>query len=252
MGIFVKNDGQIQKMRVVNRIVADTHDLLEKHIRPGVSTGELNRIAEEFIRSQDAVPSFLGYDIGFGGFPAATCISINSEVIHGIPGLRRLKNGDIISIDIGAYKDRFHGDAARTHPVGEVTPEHRQLIEVTRQSFFEGIKYAVHGKHVNEISGAIEDYVNQFGYSIVREWCGHGVGAKMHEDPQIPNYRGNKRGAKLVKGMTLAIEPMINAGKEETRILEDNWTVVTKDGKYSAHYENTILITDGEPEILTI
>jgi methionyl aminopeptidase len=248
MGIFVKNDSQIAKMRAAGKIVAKAHELLEAHIRPGITTGELDKIAEDYILSQNAIPSFKGYR----EYPAATCLSINNEVIHGIPGLRRLKNGDIISIDIGVELDRFHGDAARTHPVGEVTPRHKQLIEVTRQSFFEAIKYARHGNHLNEVSSAVEAYVAPFGYTVVREWCGHGIGSKLHEDPQIPNYRAKKRGPKLAKGMTLAIEPMVNVGKADIRIMDDEFTVVTADGKYSAHYENTILITHGEPEILTL
>jgi methionyl aminopeptidase len=248
MGIFVKNDTQIEKMRAASRIVAKTHELLERYIRPGVTTGELNKIAEEYIRGQGAEPSFLGYR----DFPAATCMSINDEVIHGVPGLRRLKNGDIISIDIGVYLNKFHSDAARTHPVGEISPLHKQLINVTRQSFFEAVRYARGGNHLNDVSGAVEAYVTPFGYTVVREWCGHGIGSKIHEDPQIPNHRSARRGPKLAKGMTLCIEPMVNAGKADIKILDDEFTVVTADGKYSAHYENTILITSGEPEILTI
>jgi methionyl aminopeptidase len=248
MGIFVKNDEQINKMRVANKIVAQTHELLEKYIRPGITTGELNRIAEEFIRGKGGEPSFLGYN----GFPAATCISINDEVIHGIPGIRRLKSGDIVSIDIGVYIGKFHGDAARTHPVGEINPEHEKLIDVTRQSFFEAIRNARHGHHLNEICSVVEAYVAPYGYTVVQEWCGHGIGRKMHEEPQIPNHKLKNRGPRLERGMTFAVEPMVNAGKADTRVLGDNWTVVTKDGKFSAHYENSILITDGEPEIMSI
>jgi methionyl aminopeptidase len=248
VGIFVKNDSQIQKMRTASRIVARTHELLEKHIRPGISTGELDKIAEEYIRSQGAEPSFKGYR----DYPAATCLSVNNEVIHGIPGLRRLKNGDIISIDIGVYLNKFHSDAARTYPVGEIAPKHKKLIEVTKQSFFEAIRFAKHGNHLNEISTAVEAYVIPFGYTIVQEWCGHGIGSKLHEDPQIPNHSSKKRGPKLVRGMTLAVEPMVNMGRAEVQVLEDNHTVVTADGEYSAHYENTFLITDGEPEIMTV
>lgn len=248
MGIFVKNDEQIERMRAASKIVARTHEMLEPYVRPGVSTGELDKIAEEFIRSNGGEPSFLGYH----GFPAATCISVNDEVIHGIPGLRRLKSGDIISIDIGVYLDKFHGDATRTHPVGDVSPEHRQLIAVTQQSFFEALTYARHGRHLHEMSAAVEAYVTQYGYSVVREYCGHGIGRQLHEDPQIPHYKMPSRGPRLEKGMVLAVEPMINMGKPDIRVLDDNWTVVTKDGKYSAHYENTFLITAGEPEILTV
>ena len=248
MGIFIKNDEQIEKIRAACKIVAQTHELLEKHVAPGVTTGELDKIAEEFIRSQGAQPSFLGYR----GFPASICASINDEVIHGIPGLRRLKSGDIISIDIGVCLNKFHGDAARTHPVGEVAPEHQQLIDVTRQSFFDAMQYARHGRHLHEMSAAVEAYVTRFGYSVVREWCGHGIGLSMHEDPQIPHYKVPSRGPRLEKGMTLCLEPMINMGRPDTNILSDNWTVVTKDGKFSAHYENTVLITAGEPELLTV
>lgn len=252
MGIFIKNEGQIQKMRAASKIVADTHRLIEKYIRPGVSTREINAIAEEYIRGQGAEPSFLGYKMTGDGFPAAVCVSVNEQVIHGIPGLRRLKNGDIVSIDIGAYKDKFHGDAARTYPVGNVLPERQVLLDVTRQSFFEAMNYARHGRHLHEMSAAVESYVQRYGFSIVREFCGHGVGRKMHEDPQIPHYKQQNRGPRLQKGMTLAIEPMVVMGKADIRILDDNWTVVTKDGKCAAHYENTLVITDGEPDILTL
>lgn len=252
MGIFVKNAEQIQQMRIASKIVSDTHSLLERNIRPGISTKELNIIAEEYIRGCGAEPSFLGYKMTGDGFPAAICVSINEQVIHGIPGLRRLKNGDIVSIDIGAYIGKFHGDAARTYTVGTVSPENNMLVEVTKQSFFEAMKFASHGKHLHEMSFAVEDYVQRYGFSVVREFCGHGVGRKMHEDPQIPHYKQQSRGPRLQKGMTLAIEPMVTMGKPDIRILNDNWTVVTKDGKYAAHYENTVLITDGEPDILTL
>jgi len=248
MGIFVKNDGQIQKMRHAAKIVAKAHETVAKYVKIGVTTKELDRIAEDCIRSANAVPSFLGYR----DYPAATCISVNDQVIHGLPGLRRLKNGDIVSIDIGAFLDGFHGDAARTLGVGEIAPTHQQLIDATRQSFFEAIVYAKDGKHLNELSCAVEDYVTAFGFSVVREWCGHGIGAKLHEDPSIPHYRTNKRGPRLTRGMTLAIEPMVNEGKAKTKIHSDGFTVVTADGKYSAHYENTVLITDGEPEVMTL
>ena len=239
-------------MRVASKIVAETFDLLERHIRPGMATRDLNAIAEDYIRSQGAEPSFLGYKMTGEGFPAAICCSVNEEVIHGIPGLRRLKNGDIVSIDIGAYIDRFHGDAARTYIVGTAVPERQMLVDVTRQSFFEAMTYARHGRHLHELSNAVESYVQRYGFTIVREFCGHGIGRKMHEDPQIPFYKQQNRGPRLQKGMALAIEPMVVAGKADIRILNDNWTVVTKDGKCAAHYENTIVITDGEPDILTL
>jgi len=252
MGIFIKNDEQIQKMRVASKIVAETHRLLESHIRPGVTTRELNVIADEYIRSKGAVPSFLGYKLTGEGFPAAICASVNEEVIHGLPSLRRLKKGDIISIDIGAYINRFHGDAARTYKVGNILPEDQVLLDVTQQSFFEAMAYARHGRHLHEISAAVESHVQQYGFSVVREFCGHGIGRKMHEDPQIPHYKQQNRGPRLQRGMTLAIEPMVVQGKADIRILDDNWTVVTKDGKKAAHYENTVLITDGQPDILTL
>ena len=239
-------------MRVASRIVAETFNLLEQHIKPGVATRDLNAVAEDYIRSQGAEPSFLGYKMTGEGFPAAICCSVNEEVIHGIPGLRRLKNGDIVSIDIGAYIDRFHGDAARTYIVGTGSPEGQMLVDVTEQSFFEVMAYARHGRHLHELSAAVESYVQRYGFTIVREFCGHGIGRHMHEDPQIPFYKQQNRGPRLQKGMTLAIEPMVVAGKADIRILNDNWTVVTKDGKCAAHYENTIVITDGEPDILTL
>jgi len=248
MAIIVKNDSQIALMRHAGRICAKTHELMAKHIKPGVATAELDKIAHEYILSQDAKPTFLGYN----GYPAATCISINNEVIHGIPGMRKLKSGDIVSIDIGVTYKFFHGDAARTHACGEISPEHQKLIDVTERSFFMGMQYAKAGMFLHDISAAIGDYAISHGFGVVESWCGHGIGRRLHEDPQIPNSRQAKRGPKLSPGMTLAIEPMINTGAGETVVLDDNWTVVTKDGGYSAHYENTIVITDGEPEILTI
>jgi len=248
MGIFIKNDSQVAIMRTAGQICARTHELLTRHIRPGITTEELSKIAEEYIRSQGAIPTFLGYR----GFPGAICTSINSQVIHGIPSLTRLKNGDIISIDIGVCYKRFHGDAARTHPVGVVTNEHQRLMDVARESFFEGARYARHGCHLHEISAAIDNFVTSHGFSVVQEWCGHGIGRQLHEDPQIPHTRQDNRGPRLTKGMTIAVEPMINVGSHELTMLDDTWTVVTRDGKYSAHYENTMLVTTGEPDILTI
>jgi len=248
MAVFIKNDEQISFMRTASKVCAKAHEMLEKHIRPGITTGELNDIAEDFIRSNDCKPSFLGYR----GFPAAICTSVNNEVIHGIPGLRKLVSGDIISIDIGVCYKRFHGDAARTFAVGEVDELHRKLIDVTEQAFFEGAKKCTEKNRLHDISNSIDDYVKPFGFGIVEEWCGHGVGRQVHEDPQIPHTRQEKRGSKIRAGMTLAIEPMVNAGTHEIFMTDDTWTVITKDGLYSAHYENTVLITDGEPEILTI
>ena len=248
MGIFIKNDSQIALMRTACQICARTHELLASYVKPGQTTEELCKIAEEYIRGKGAKPTFLGYR----GFPKAICTSVNAQVIHGVPGLTRLKSGDIISIDIGVTYKRFHGDAARSHPVGTVSKEHQRLIDVTRDSFFESMNFARQGCHLHEISAAIDDYVTGHGFSVVQEWCGHGIGRQLHEDPQIPHTRQEKRGPRLVKGMTLAIEPMVNVGSHELSMLDDTWTVVTRDGKYSAHYENTILITPGVPEILTL
>jgi len=248
MAINVKNEKEIEYMRIAGRITGEVLNLLESKIRVGITTKELDRIAEEYIRSKGALPSFKGY----GGFPASICASVNEELIHGIPGKRTLKNGDIISVDVGAYINGFHGDAARTFAVGEVSSEAKRLIDVTKESFFQGIKFARAGNHLHEISQAVQQYVESNGFSVVREYVGHGVGRDMHEAPQIPNYKTNSRGPRLCKGMTLAIEPMVNVGDFKVKVLEDNWTVVTKDKKLSAHYENTILITDGEPELLTL
>ena len=248
MAIFIKNDSQVALMRVACQICARTHELLAKHIKPGQTTEELSKIAEEYIRGQGATPSFLGYR----GFPGAICTSVNDQVIHGIPGLTRIKSGDIISIDIGVCYKRFHGDAARTHPVGTVDPESLRLIDTARESFFEGMSFARKGCHLHEISAAIGDYVTARGFSVVQEWCGHGIGRQLHEDPSIPHTRQDNRGPRLAKGMTLAVEPMINMGSHELSMLDDTWTVITRDGKNSAHYENTILITTGDPEILTL
>jgi len=255
MGIFIKNEDQIARMRVANQIVAGAHRLLEKAVRPGITTKELSDLAENYIVSQGAYPSFKGcpaFVPGAKDFPAAICASVNEEVIHGIPGLKKLKDGDIVSIDIGAVINGFHGDAARTHPVGKTEAGKLRLIEVTRESFFAGIMYARAGRHLHEISAAIAEVVEGAGFSVVRDFVGHGIGRQMHEEPQIPHYRMQSRGPRLQKGMTLAIEPMVNMSGCGVRILPDNWTVVTQDGSWSAHYENTIVITDGEPEILSL
>ncbi len=248
MAITIKNDKQIEYMRIAGRITGETLNLLESEIREGITTKELDIIAEKFIRSKGAVPSFKGY----GGFPASICASVNDEVIHGIPGNRKLKNGDIISVDVGAYINGYHGDAARTFAVGDVSAEAERLIDVTRQSFFEGIKFARQGCHLHEISAAVQQFAEDNGFSVVRDYVGHGIGTDMHESPQIPNYKTNSRGPKLCRGMTLAVEPMINAGDFKVEVQSDGWTVITKDKKLSAHYENTVLITDGEPELLTL
>jgi len=248
MAVFIKNDEQISFMRIASKVCARTHEMLVKYVKPGITTAELNKIAEDFIRSNDCKPSFLGYR----GFPAAICTSVNDEVIHGVPSLRKLLSGDIISIDIGVCFKRFHGDAARTFAVGQIEESHQQLIDVTEQAFFAGVKNCTEENRLHDISNAIDDYIKPFGFGIVAEWCGHGVGRHVHEDPQIPHTRQEKRGPRIRRGMTLAIEPMVNMGMQDIHMTDDTWTVITKDGKYSAHYENTVLITDGEPEILTL
>lgn len=218
------------------------------YIKPGISTKELDTIGEEMIRSLGCTPNFLNYN----GFPGSFCISLNDEVVHGIPSKEKIvREGDLVKIDAGLIWKGYHSDAARTYMIGEVSPEAQKLAEVTRQCFFEGLKYAKAGNHLNDISKAIGAYAAKFGYGIVRDLVGHGIGTHLHEDPQIPNFPQKRRGVRLMKGMTLAIEPMINAGKADVVWMDDDWTVVTKDGSLSAHYENTILITDGEPEILT-
>lgn len=246
--ILIKNDLEIAIMRKVGRIVGETLNLLEKNIRPGITTIELDRIAEEFITKQGARPSFKG----LYGFPASVCISVNTTVVHGIPGNYTLKNGDIVSIDCGAFIDGFHGDAARTFPVGNVSEEAKKLIEVTEKSFFRGIKKAKIGNRLSDISNEIQKYAEAQGFSVVRDFVGHGIGRNVHEDPDIPNFGKPGKGPKLVKGMALAIEPMINVGKHNVKTLSDGWTVVTVDGSLAAHYENTIAILPDGPEILTL
>ena len=245
--ITLKSAHEINLMRRAGKITAAARALAGEMVRPGVTTQEIDSAVEHFIRQQGAVPSFLNYN----GFPASACISINDEVIHGIPGNRVLQEGDIVSVDVGAYIDGFHGDCAATFACGTISPEAQRLIDVTRQSFFEGIRYAREGYRLYDISAAIQEYVESNGFSIVREFVGHGIGAHLHEDPAVPNYGRKGRGPRLLRGMTLAIEPMVNAGKADIWQLSDGWTVKTQDGKYAAHYENTILITNGEPEILT-
>ncbi|MCR4787622.1 MAG: type I methionyl aminopeptidase [Lachnospiraceae bacterium] len=249
MAISIKSEKEIELMRESCRLLAMMHEELKKDIKPGISTKDINDHAEEIIASYGCVSNFLNYN----GYPASICTSVNDEVVHGIPKKERiLKEGDIISIDAGLIYKGYHSDAARTYAVGAIAPEHEKLIEVTKQSFFEGIKYARAGYHLHDISNAIDAYVSKFGYGIVRALVGHGIGTSMHEDPQIPNYRQWRRGPKLKPGMTLAIEPMINLGTPVVCFLDDDWTVVSEDGSYSAHYENTVLITDKEPEILTL
>lgn len=249
MSVTIKSEKEIERMRDAGKILSDVHNRLAEMIRPGVTTMELNRKADEMIRARGCIPSFLNY----GGFPASICTSVNEEVVHGIPNTKRvLKEGDIISIDAGVIYKGYQSDAARTYAVGKVAQEAEKLIAVTKQSFFEGIKFAMAGRHLYEISAAIEDYVVSNGFSCVRDLVGHGIGTQMHEEPEVPNFHQRRRGMKLVAGMTLAIEPMVNIGRYDVCELDDNWTVVTEDGSLSAHYENTILITAGEPEILSL
>ena len=246
--ITLKSSHEIDLMRRAGKITAAARALAGEMVRPGVTTREIDSAVEHFIRKQGAVPSFLHYN----GFPASACISINDEVIHGIPSKKRvLQEGDIVSLDVGAVIGGFHGDCAATFACGKISEEAQRLIDVTRQSFFEGIKYAKQGYRVQDISAAIQAYVEENGFSIVREFVGHGVGAALHEAPEVPNYGRSGRGPRLLKGMTLAIEPMVNAGSAAIQQMSDGWTIKTQDGKLSAHYENTVLITDGEPEILT-
>ncbi len=247
--IIIKTSKEIDYMKESGRIVEEALNLMEKSIRPGISTLELDRIAEEFITKQGAVPSFKGY----GGFPGSICASVNDVVIHGIPSNKIiLKDGDIISVDLGAVKNQYHGDAARTFPVGSVSKEAEQLIEVTRASFFEGLKKIEIGGKLSDISNAIQVYAEAFGYSMVKDYVGHGIGKSLHEMPNVPNYGPPGRGPKLVEGMVLAIEPMVNMGTYKVKVLPDQWTVKTADGKLSAHYENTVAITGNGPCLLTL
>lgn len=246
--IFIKDDLELSLMRKAGKIVGETLLLLENKIEPGISTGELDRIAEEFIISKGAKPSFKG----MYGFPNTLCISVNDQVVHGIPGGYILKEGDIVSIDCGAFIDGFHGDAARTFPVGKVSENAEKLIQVTRDCFFEGIKFAQVGNRLTDISHAIQKYVEANGFSVVKTFVGHGIGRDLHEDPEVPNFGRLGKGPMLTKGMALAIEPMVNEGSFRVRTLNDNWTVVTSDGSLSAHYENTVAILPDGPEILTL
>ncbi len=249
MAILIKSEREIELIRHSCKLLAQVHEELREAIKPGVSTKDIDILGEKLIRDMGCTPNFLNYN----GYPASICVSVNEEVVHGIPRKDRiLKEGDIVSLDCGLIYKGYHSDAARTYGVGPIAPELEQLIKETENSFWEGIKKAKAGNHLFEISAAIDDYISQFGYGIVTDLVGHGVGTALHEDPQIPNFRQPRRGPKLQKGMTLAIEPMINLGRSDVEWLDDDWTVVAEDGLPSAHYENTILITDGEPEVLTI
>lgn len=249
MSVSIKSNREIELMREAGRILSEVLNRLGEAVKAGVSTWEIDQIGEKLIRSYGCEPSFLNYE----GFPASVCISINEEVVHGIPSKEKiLRDGDIISFDAGVTYKGYHADAARTFPVGAISEEAATLIEVTKQSFFEGIKFAREGNYLHDISNAIAEYAESFGYGVVRDLVGHGIGKELHEDPQIPNFKQIKKGVRLKAGMTLAIEPMINAGRYDVVWKDDDWTVVTEDGSLSAHYENTVLITEGEPEILTL
>lgn len=246
--ISIKIDREIEVMRRACKITAAARALAGEMVRPGVTTAEIDKAVHDYIVSQGATPSFLNY----GGFPGSACISVNEVVIHGIPDSRVLKEGDIVSVDVGAKWHGFHGDCAATYACGQISSEAQRLIDVTKRSFFEGIQYARKGNRVSDISHAVQAYVEENGFSVVRSFVGHGVGANLHEEPEVPNFGRPGRGPRLVPGMTIAVEPMVCQGGYDVRVLKDKWTTVTVDGKLAAHYENTVLITDGEPEILTV
>ena len=246
--ITIKNEHELESMRQACKITAAARALAGEMVKPGVKTKEIDKAVYDFIVAQGAKPSFLNY----GGFPASACISVNNTVVHGIPDNYVLKEGDIVSVDVGAYYKGFHGDCCATFPCGTISAEAQKLIDVTKQSFFEGLRFATHGHRVSDISHSIQTYLESNGFSVVRSFVGHGVGRQLHEDPEVPNYGRPGCGPRLLKNMTIAIEPMVNAGVYDVRVRRDGWTTVTADGKLSAHYENTVLITDGEPEILTV
>lgn len=249
MAVTIKSPREIELMREAGRILAKTHEELAKNLRPGMSTWDIDHMGEEIIRSYGCIPSFKNYN----GYPASICVSVNDEVVHGIPHKEHfLDEGDIVSLDAGVIYKGYHSDAARTYGIGEIDDDAKKLIEVTRQSFFAGIKFAKAGNHLNDISAAIQKYAESFGFGVVRDLVGHGIGSHLHEDPEIPNFARKRKGILLQPGMTLAIEPMITEGSYEVVWLDDDWTVMTEDGGWAAHYENTILITEGEPEILSL
>ena len=249
MAVTIKSKKEIELMREAGKMLEEVHNKLADFVKPGISTLEIDQFGEKAIRDLGCVPNFLNYN----GYPASICVSVNEEVVHGIPKRDRiLKEGDIVSLDAGLIYKGYHSDAARTHGVGEISKEAALLIERTRESFFQGMQYARAGRRLYEISGAIGDYAESYGYGVVYDLVGHGIGTHLHEEPEIPNFRQWRRGLKLKAGMTLAVEPMINAGSPDVEWMDDEWTVVTYDGSLSAHYENTILITEGRPEILTL
>ena len=245
--ITLKSEHEIELMRRAGKITAAARALARDMVKPGVTTQQIDKAVYHFIKSQGATPSFLNYN----GYPASVCVSVNDEIIHGIPGKRVLKEGDIVSVDVGAYIGGFHGDCAGTYPCEQVSDQALDLIRVTQQSFFEGLKFAREGYRLSDISHAVQEYVESHGYSVVREYVGHGIGRRMHESPEVPNFGNPGHGPRLLRGMTIAVEPMVNAGSAAIRQMSDGWTVKTADGKNAAHYENTILITDGDPELLT-
>ncbi len=245
--ITLKSPHEIEAMRLAGKITAAARALAREMVKPGVTTQQIDKAVYHFIKSQGAIPSFLHYN----GYPASVCVSVNDEIIHGIPGSRVLQEGDIVSVDVGAYIGGYHGDCAGTYPCGQVSDEALRLIRVTQESFFEGLKYAREGYRLSDISAAVQKYVEANGYSVVREYVGHGIGRNMHEAPEIPNYGKPGHGPRLLRGMTIAVEPMVNEGTAAIRQMPDGWTVRTADGKNAAHYENTILITAGDPELLT-
>ena len=245
--ITLKSAHEIEAMRLAGKITAAARTLAREMVKPGVTTQQIDKAVFHFIREQGAIPSFLHYN----GYPASVCISVNDEIIHGIPGKRVLREGDIVSVDVGAYIGGYHGDCAGTYPCGQVSDEALRLIRVTQDSFFEGLKFAREGYRLSDISHAVQTFVEANGYSVVREYVGHGIGRNMHEAPEVPNYGKPGHGPRLLRGMTLAVEPMVNAGTAAIKQMPDGWTVKTADGKYAAHYENTILITAGDPELLT-
>ena len=249
MAVTIKSPREIELMREAGRILAKTHEELAKNLRPGMSTWDIDHMGEEIIRSYGCIPSFKNYN----GYPASICVSVDDEVVHGIPHKEHfLDEGDIVSLDAGVIYKGYHSDAARTYGIGQIDDDAKKLIEVTRQSFFEGIKFAKAGNHLNDISAAIQKYAESFGFGVVRDLVGHGIGSHLHEDPEIPNFARKRKGILLQPGMTLAIEPMITEGSYEVVWLDDDWTVMTEDGGWAAHYENTILITENEPEILSL
>lgn len=249
MAVTIKSPREIELMRKAGEILAEVHEELAKALHPGMSTLDIDKLGEKLIRSHGCTPSFKNYN----GYPASICVSVNDEVVHGIPNRHRiLKDGDIVSLDAGVIYKGYHSDAARTWGIGTVSPEAQKLMDVTKQSFFEGIRFAKAGNHLNDISSAIQAYAESFGYGVVRDLVGHGIGTHLHEDPEVPNFSMRRKGILLRPGMTLAIEPMINAGRPDVCWLDDDWTVVTDDGSLSAHYENTVLITEGEPELLSL